>query len=467
MAELDNVRKRAQRDIEAANRYGLEKFAAELLPVRDSLELAVQNADRSEPTPEPEGGPGGDARSCSPRRWRGSGSTPIDPVGEPFDPARHEAMMAQESATAEPNSVLQVVQPGYELNGRLSAPGAGDRGQGLGRGIKRRCPALNRRREHPESSIETSPFGKRFWRSRHMAKVIGIDLGTTNSCVAIMEGGKPRVIENSEGDRTTPSIVAFTKDNEVLVGQPAKRQAVTNPQNTLFAIKRLIGRKFDDEVVQRDIKMVPYKIARADNGDAWVEVQGKKMAPPEISARVLMKMKKTAEDYLGEPVTEAVITVPAYFNDSQRQATKDAGRIAGLEVKRIINEPTAAALAYGLDKQGGDRKIAVYDLGGGTFDVSIIEIAEVDGERQFEVLSTNGDTFLGGEDFDLRIINFLAERVPEGVRRRRAQGSARHAAPEGGGGEGARSSCPRPSRPTSTCRTSPRMPRARSTSTSS
>ncbi|HZT01399.1 MAG TPA: molecular chaperone DnaK [Steroidobacteraceae bacterium] len=242
-----------------------------------------------------------------------------------------------------------------------------------------------------------------------MAKVIGIDLGTTNSCVAIMEGGKPRVIENSEGDRTTPSIVAFTKDNEVLVGQPAKRQAVTNPQNTLFAIKRLIGRKFEDEVVQRDVKMVPYKITRADNGDAWVEVQGKKMAPAEISARVLMKMKKTAEDYLGEPVTEAVITVPAYFNDSQRQATKDAGRIAGLEVKRIINEPTAASLAYGLDKAGGDRKIAVYDLGGGTFDVSIIEIAEVDGERQFEVLSTNGDTFLGGEDFDLRIINFLAE----------------------------------------------------------
>src|SRR6201984_2759522 len=243
-----------------------------------------------------------------------------------------------------------------------------------------------------------------------MAKVIGIDLGTTNSCVAIMEGGKPRVIENSEGDRTTPSIVAFTKDNEVLVGQPAKRQAVTNPQNTLFAIKRLIGRKFEDEVVQRDINMVPYKIVRADNGDAWVEAQGKKMAPPEISARVLMKMKKTAEDYLGEKVTEAVITVPAYFNDSQRQATKDAGRIAGLEVKRIINEPTAGALAYGLDKQGGDRKIAVYDLGGGTFDSSIIEIAEVDGERQFEVLSTNGDTFLGGEDFDLRIINFLAEQ---------------------------------------------------------
>jgi molecular chaperone DnaK len=242
-----------------------------------------------------------------------------------------------------------------------------------------------------------------------MGKVIGIDLGTTNSCVAIMEGGKPRVIENSEGDRTTPSVIAFTKDGEVLVGQPAKRQAVTNPANTLFAIKRLIGRKFDDEIVQRDIKMVPYKIVKADNGDAWVEVQGKKMAPQEISARVLMKMKKTAEDYLGETVTEAVITVPAYFNDSQRQATKDAGRIAGLDVKRIINEPTAASLAYGEDKQGKDRKIAVYDLGGGTFDVSIIEIAEVDGERQFEVLSTNGDTFLGGEDFDLRIINFLGE----------------------------------------------------------
>jgi molecular chaperone DnaK len=242
-----------------------------------------------------------------------------------------------------------------------------------------------------------------------MAKVIGIDLGTTNSCVAIMEGGKPRVIENSEGDRTTPSIVAFTKDDEVLVGQSAKRQAVTNPQNTLFAVKRLIGRKFEDEVVRRDIGMVPYKIVKADNGDAWVQAQSKKMAPPEVSARVLMKMKKTAEDYLGEAVTEAVITVPAYFNDSQRQATKDAGRIAGLDVKRIINEPTAAALAYGLDKQGSDRKIAVYDLGGGTFDISIIEIAEVDGERQFEVLSTNGDTFLGGEDFDLRIINFLGD----------------------------------------------------------
>jgi molecular chaperone DnaK len=242
-----------------------------------------------------------------------------------------------------------------------------------------------------------------------MSKVIGIDLGTTNSCVAIMEGGKPRVIENSEGDRTTPSIVAFTKDGEVLVGQSAKRQAVTNPTNTLFAIKRLIGRKFDDEVVKRDVGMVPYKIVKADNGDAWVEVNGKKMAPQEISARVLMKMKKTAEDYLGQPVTEAVITVPAYFNDSQRQATKDAGRIAGLNVKRIINEPTAAALAYGLDKQGGDRKIAVYDLGGGTFDVSIIEVADVDGERQFEVLATNGDTFLGGEDFDKRVIDYLAE----------------------------------------------------------
>src|ERR1700692_2328481 len=243
-----------------------------------------------------------------------------------------------------------------------------------------------------------------------MGKIIGIDLGTTNSCVAIMEGGKPKVIENSEGDRTTPSIVAFTKDGEVLVGQSAKRQAVTNPANTVAAVKRLIGRKFTDDVVKKDVSMVSYKIAKADNGDAWVEVQGKKMAPPEVSAKILMKMKKTAEDYLGEPFTEAVITVPAYFNDSQRQATKDAGRIAGLNVKRIINEPTAAALAYGLDKQGADRKIAVYDLGGGTFDVSLIEIAAVDGERQFEVLSTNGDTFLGGEDFDLRIINFLADQ---------------------------------------------------------
>ncbi|MEM7502456.1 MAG: molecular chaperone DnaK [Pseudomonadota bacterium] len=242
-----------------------------------------------------------------------------------------------------------------------------------------------------------------------MGKVIGIDLGTTNSCVAVMEGDKPKVIENSEGDRTTPSIVAFGKDDEVLVGQSAKRQAVTNPTNTLFAVKRLIGRRFEDDVVQRDIDMVPYAIVKADNGDAWVEANDKSMAPPEISARVLMKMKKTAEDYLGETVTEAVVTVPAYFNDSQRQATKDAGKIAGLDVKRIINEPTAAALAYGMDKKRGDKKIAVYDLGGGTFDVSIIEIAEVDGEHQFEVLATNGDTFLGGEDFDLRIIEYLTQ----------------------------------------------------------
>jgi len=242
-----------------------------------------------------------------------------------------------------------------------------------------------------------------------MGKIIGIDLGTTNSCVSILEGGKPKVIENAEGDRTTPSIVAYTDDNEILVGQSAKRQAVTNPANTLFAIKRLIGRRFKDDVVQKDIKMVPYKIVEADNGDAWVDVRGDKKAPPQVSAEVLKKMKKTAEDYLGETVTEAVITVPAYFNDSQRQATKDAGRIAGLDVKRIINEPTAAALAYGMDKKRGDSTIAVYDLGGGTFDISIIEIAEVDGEHQFEVLSTNGDTFLGGEDFDLKLIDFLAD----------------------------------------------------------
>ncbi|BFM20019.1 molecular chaperone DnaK [Gilvimarinus japonicus] len=241
-----------------------------------------------------------------------------------------------------------------------------------------------------------------------MGKIIGIDLGTTNSCVAILEGDKAKVIENAEGDRTTPSIVAFTNDDEVLVGQSAKRQAVTNPHNTLYAVKRLIGRKFKDDVVQKDIKMVPYKIVAADNGDAWVETKGDKKAPPQISAEVLKKMKKTAEDYLGEAVTEAVITVPAYFNDSQRQATKDAGKIAGLDVKRIINEPTAAALAYGMDQKKGDRTIAVYDLGGGTFDISIIEIADVDGEHQFEVLSTNGDTFLGGEDFDLVLINYLA-----------------------------------------------------------
>ena len=242
-----------------------------------------------------------------------------------------------------------------------------------------------------------------------MGKIIGIDLGTTNSCVAVMEGGSPRVIENTEGDRTTPSIVAFVDDDEILVGQPAKRQAVTNPTNTLYAVKRLIGRRFEEDAVQKDIDLVPYSIVKADNGDAWVEAKGKKMAPPEISARVLMKMKTTAEEYLGEEVTEAVITVPAYFNDSQRQATKDAGKIAGLEVKRIINEPTAAALAYGMDKKMGDAKLAVFDLGGGTFDVSIIEIASIDGEQQFEVLSTNGDTFLGGEDFDNRLIEYLAD----------------------------------------------------------
>jgi len=240
-----------------------------------------------------------------------------------------------------------------------------------------------------------------------MGKIIGIDLGTTNSCVAIMEGGKPKVIENSEGARTTPSIVAYAEDGEILCGAPAKRQAVTNAKNTLFAVKRLIGRRFEEKEVQKDIDLMPFKIMKADNGDAWVEARGKKMAPPQVSAEVLKKMKKTAEDYLGEEVTEAVITVPAYFNDSQRQATKDAGRIAGLEVKRIINEPTAAALAFGMDKQEGDRKIAVYDLGGGTFDISIIEIAELDGEHQFEVLSTNGDTFLGGEDFDQRVIDYI------------------------------------------------------------
>ena len=242
-----------------------------------------------------------------------------------------------------------------------------------------------------------------------MGKIIGIDLGTTNSCVSVLDGGDARVIENSEGDRTTPSIIAYTEGGEILVGQNAKRQAVTNPNNTVFAVKRLIGRKFKDDVVQKDIKMVPYKIAAAANGDAWIDVNNEQLAPPQISAEILKKMKKTAEEYLGEDISEAVITVPAYFNDSQRQATKDAGKIAGLDVKRIINEPTAAALAYGLDKNRGDAKIAVYDLGGGTFDVSIIEIAEVDGEHQFEVLSTNGDTFLGGEDFDLKIIDFLAD----------------------------------------------------------
>ena len=241
-----------------------------------------------------------------------------------------------------------------------------------------------------------------------MGKIIGIDLGTTNSCVSVLEGDAPKVIENAEGARTTPSVIAYADDGEILAGQSAKRQAVTNPENTIYAVKRLIGRRFDDKVVQKDIDMVPYKIVKADNGDAWVEVKGESKAAPQVSAEVLKKMKKTAEDYLGETVSEAVITVPAYFNDSQRQATKDAGRIAGLDVKRIINEPTAAALAYGIDKSEGDSVIAVYDLGGGTFDISIIEIADVDGEKQFEVLATNGDTFLGGEDFDLRLIEYLS-----------------------------------------------------------
>ena len=269
-----------------------------------------------------------------------------------------------------------------------------------------------------------------------MGKIIGIDLGTTNSCVAVMEGKDVKVIENSEGDRTTPSIIAYTDEGEILVGQSAKRQAVTNPTNTLSAVKRLIGRKFKDKVVQKDIDMVPYKIAEAKNGDAWIDVKGQKLAPPQISAEVLKKMKKTAEDYLGETVSEAVITVPAYFDDSQRQATKDAGRIAGLDVKRIINEPTAAALAYGMDKQRGDSKIAVYDLGGGTFDISIIEIADVDGEKQFEVLSTNGDTFLGGEDFDKTLIDYLADEFKKAQRYRPARRSAGDAASEGNRREG-------------------------------
>ena len=296
-----------------------------------------------------------------------------------------------------------------------------------------------------------------------MSKIIGIDLGTTNSCVAVMDGGQVKIIENAEGARTTPSIVAYMDDGETLVGAPAKRQAVTNPKNTLYAVKRLIGRKFDEKAVQKDINLMPYAIVKADNGDAWVEVRGNKMAPPQVSADVLRKMKKTAEDYLGEEVTEAVITVPAYFNDSQRQATKDAGRIAGLEVKRIINEPTAAALAFGLDKnEKGDRKIAVYDLGGGTFDVSIIEIADVDGEKQFEVLSTNGDTFLGGEDFDQRIIDYIISefKKEQGVDLSKdvlALQRLKEAA------ERPRSSCPPASRPRSTCRTSRPTPRVRST----
>ena len=296
-----------------------------------------------------------------------------------------------------------------------------------------------------------------------MGKIIGIDLGTTNSCVAIMEGGQPKVIENSEGARTTPSVVAYQEDGEILVGASAKRQAVTNAKNTIFAVKRLIGRRFEEKEVQKDIDLMPYKIVKHDNGDAWVEVRGKKIAPSQVSAEILRKMKKTAEDYLGEEVTEAVITVPAYFNDSQRQATKDAGKIAGLEVKRIINEPTAAALAFGMDKKEGDRKIAVYDLGGGTFDISIIEIAEIDGEHQFEVLSTNGDTFLGGEDFDQRVIDYIVTEFKKEAGRRPQERRARAAAAEGSPPRRRRSSCRRRSRPTSTCRTSRPTSRVRST----
>ena len=291
-----------------------------------------------------------------------------------------------------------------------------------------------------------------------MAKVIGIDLGTTNSCVAVMDGKTPKVIENSEGGRTTPSIVAFTADGERLVGQPAKRQAVTNPTRTIFAVKRLIGRRFDDPTVKQDQKLVPYKIVRADNGDAWVEADGQKYSPSQISAFILQKMKETAEAYLGEKVEKAVITVPAYFNDAQRQATKDAGKIAGLEVLRIINEPTAAALAYGLEKNEG-KTIAVYDLGGGTFDISILEI----GDGVFEVKSTNGDTFLGGEDFDMRLVDYLADEFTQGPGHRPPQGRARAAAPEGGGREGEDRALLQRSRPRSTCPTSPPTPPGRST----
>jgi len=298
-----------------------------------------------------------------------------------------------------------------------------------------------------------------------MGKIIGIDLGTTNSCVAVMESGQPKVIENSEGARTTPSIVAYMEDGEILFGAPAKRQAVTNPKNTLFAVKRLIGRRFTEKEVQKDIDLMPYKIVENSNGDAWIEVRGKRISPPEVSAQVLLKMKKTAEDYLGEPVTEAVITVPAYFNDSQRQATKDAGRIAGLEVKRIINEPTAAALAFGMDKKEGDRKIAVYDLGGGTFDISIIEIAVVDKEHQFEVLSTNGDTFLGGEDFDQRLMDYLADefKKEQGIDLRKDVLALQRLRKRP---RKPRSSCRRASRPRSTCPTLPPMPRGPNTSRS-
>ena len=377
-ADLDNALKRTLSEVEKAHKYGTERLLLELLPIIDNLENALSNLSENTTKEDKEG------IELTLKSFESTldkfGMIPIYPLNEEFNPEKHEAVSMEQDKNKKDGFVGNIFQRGWELHSRVLRPA--------------RVTVIKKLEEN-------------------MSKIIGIDLGTTNSCVAVVEGQQQKVIENSEGARTTPSVIAYTDNDEVLVGLPAKRQAVTNPENTLYAIKRLIGRRFDDEVVSKDADMVPYKIIKADNGDAWVEASNKQLAPPQVAAEVLKKMKKTAEDYLGHEVKEAVITVPAYFNDSQRQATKDAGKIAGLDVKRIINEPTAAALAYGLDKGKGDSTVAVYDLGGGTFDISIIEISDVDGEHQFEVLSTNGDTFLGGEDFDLRLIDYFVDKFKE------------------------------------------------------
>ena len=402
-AETENVRRQGQADVARAHKYAVEKFAEDLLAVKDALEQ-TRRGRRVRVGRNAEGRRRAHAEVAG-RRVRARADPRDRPGGPEIRSAPASGDAGASTATSRPTPSCTVFQKGYLLNDRVLRPALVTVSKAPESARRRARRGLIRTPKIPISQASQFPFAST--EAINMGKIIGIDLGTTNSCVAIMEGGTPKVIENSEGARTTPSVVAYGDDGEMLVGASAKRQAVTNAKNTIFAVKRLIGRKFEEKEVQKDIGLMPYKIVKADNGDAWVEVRGKKIAPQQVSAEILRKMKKTAEDYLGEEVTEAVITVPAYFNDSQRQATKDAGRIAGLEVKRIINEPTAAALAFGLDKKEGDRKIAVYDLGGGTFDISIIEIANVEGEHQFEVLSTNGDTFLGGEDFDQRIIDYI------------------------------------------------------------
>jgi molecular chaperone GrpE (heat shock protein) len=412
-AETENVRRRAQEDIAKAAKFAIDRFARELLAVKDSLEAAL--APRMLSVDSLRSGTELTLKQLV-AAFEKSALTEINPLGEKFDPNRHQAISVVESQQEAEHRGHRTAE-GLSARRPRVASGAGHRCQGGDLKFRPADPQIGHWRAFRPLANGAITKQRNIERILEWAKSSASISGTTNSCVAVMENGKPKVIENSEGARTTPSIVAYAEDGEILCGAPAKRQAVTNPRNTLYAVKRLIGRRFEEKEVQKDISLMPFKILKADNGDAWVEVRGKKIAPPQVSAEVLRKMKKTAEDYLGEEVTEAVITVPAYFNDSQRQATKDAGRIAGLEVKRIINEPTAAALAFGMDKKQGDKKIAVYDLGGGTFDISIIEIAEVEGEHQFEVLSTNGDTFLGGEDFDQRLIDYIIDEFKKEIRR--------------------------------------------------